>query len=208
MKKLILMLLVVMVFGQFRTEAAILVNYTGNVVDSAGVGVPNGNQVRLGFFNASFDVVAAAQAGNWSGTLANWHDFSSTTTDPTKGIPNRAGNFAESPSQDGTGFIGQPIYLWAFKTTTDLPPTSWGDVMEYGVFINPSNPNSNWTFPADLGDTSVASDNLGVVAYQGHGGIWSGSLQLAAIPEPGTFVVATGVGLLLFSICRKLAKGD
>lgn len=159
---------------------------------------------------------AAAQIGDWTGTLNKWHEFSATTTSFT-GFPPHDGVFAEDANGDAV-FSDHQIYLWAFKTINNQAPSSWSDVLEYGVFLNTS--DNEWTFPRDTTPPStpiIDVEDTGVFAYQGHGGIvnfnyvsaingtqWEfTSLQLAAVPEPGVYALVTGVGLLLFAFYRK-----
>jgi hypothetical protein len=204
MKKRILILLVMMVVGQFLAEAAITVTYQGSVVDAASVSVPDGNEVRIGYFDniGGFEVATVAPTGDWAALQTHWHQFAATTTPGFSPLP---GGFAATDSGDGTDFYGKQIYLWAFKTTDHLPPdSSWNYVVEYGIFLNPKNTAPDWGFPIDTAFTVIDSSDTGVMAY--YGDIKAGSLQLAAVPEPGACAAATGVGLLLFSIYRKLAK--
>lgn len=48
MNKSIGILSVMMGLSQFLTDAAIFVNYSGTVIDSMGMPIPEGNQVRIG----------------------------------------------------------------------------------------------------------------------------------------------------------------
>jgi hypothetical protein len=163
-----------------------------DVTDSAGVTLPNGNEVLIGYFNAGFDV--AGNADNLSALSTAWVEFDSTTIKTIFGQP---GRFADSQSSTDATFDGKKIYLWVFQTTgNSAPAPDNSNVTAYGLY---SSTAANWTFPAHdnlppNNATAITSGDVnqalfGVIA----GDATTGHLQLAPVPEPATYALTTGV---------------
>ncbi len=194
MKTKILLLGLLLAFPGW-TRAAVQVVYTGNVVDAAGTGVADGNEVRIGYFSTGFDV--AANAGNLSALQQHWVQFGSTMTANGPPLPPRVGNFDGVSNGDPTTFGGHTIYLWAFQTGDHAPPASnFANVQQYGLFNNPS--SSDWVFPSNDGtSTAIDSGQPGVQAVFGH--MLGGSLQLAPVPDPAQFAAVSMLLMLLLA---------
>src|SRR5687768_2287504 len=99
--KLFLFLTAIAIY-QIATDAQITVNYNAgpglrNVVDSAGTPLPDLNEVRIGYFDAGFDV--AANANNLLALDSAWNLFDTTgiRNIPPFGAP-QPGRFADSAS--------------------------------------------------------------------------------------------------------------
>lgn len=198
--------LVAFVLSSALAEAAALVSYTGNVVNSSGIGVPNGNLVEIGYFDAVGGFSVTANAGDLSSLLAHWHQYDSVAVNGSGPPPPFiAGNFWGQATGDLTGFTGNPIYLWAFQTSDNAAPgVGFGNVQQYGLFNNPSQSGSggSWVFPIDPpGTTTISSGDSGVTPLWGQ--MSGASLQLAPVPEPTSCALAIGLGLVAFAVCRK-----
>jgi hypothetical protein len=155
-----------------------------NVVDSGGVPLNDGNQVRIGFFNAGFDI--AANSSSLNALAGAWNQFGVTSIQhlPPFGTP-QPGRFADSLSNGNALFAGRQISLWIFKTSDNAAPVGdFSNVLEYGLYTSSL---ANWTFPTLLPSTISSSE--ADTAYAGDfipsGPSTFGSLQLTAVPEPG-----------------------
>jgi hypothetical protein len=167
----------------------ITVNYSGNVVDSSGIKL-NGATVEIGYFAGSFDAANPLPALLDS---ANWKVFDLTSTSHISllggdGSFNQAGHNTLSP------FGGHQIYLLAFESQGT-------SISEYGLYAVPLSSNPAWEFPSSNvspGDTtSITAPDAGIVHYWGSISSNGQSLQLQAVPEPGTYSLAAA-GLLAF----------
>jgi hypothetical protein len=104
---------------------------------------------------------------------------------------------------EGTG--SQTLHLWVFKTSGNtVPSTDYSNVTEFGLF---GSTTADWTLPATppvLPETLQLTSSQVDLFY--HGGAISGdpgSLQLAAVPEPAHFALATGLLLAGFGVYRR-----
>jgi len=147
-----------------------------------GSAVPNGNQVRVGFFTSGFDV--AANSANLNALNGAWHQFDATSITPVFGQP---GHFSGSASSFDPAFEFQKICLWIFKTQNNADPTAnFDNVLGYGIFSSSTN---NWIFPQGSAvppnnTTTIASDDVNQTYF----GLVNGShLSLAPVPEPATY---------------------
>jgi hypothetical protein len=203
-------IIAVVALSQRAAQAQITVAYNAgiglrDVVDSAGVPLAFGNQVRIGFFPGDFDVAANTQ--NLAALDAGWVPYDSTSIRNinTLGQP-QLGRFAvDSATSSDPIFNGQQILLWVFKTSDDGPPQAgFGNVSEYGLY---SSTLTNWKFPTQGSDPSASSiliDTSEVNQFI-HGTLVDGtpgSLQLAAVPEPMGYGLATGLVLAAFALAR------
>jgi hypothetical protein len=159
------------------------VNYNdppGNVLDSSGAVVPNGNIVSIGYFNNGFDVTG--NANNYTSLQSAWHLFGETTIRTVI----QPGQFAGASSQSDSSFFGHPIYLWITETNLS------GTVTDYGLF---SSSNAAWTFPDPTAvppgnTTTIASSEVNNFAFGNSVAGAPSSLQLAAaVPEPNTLAL-------------------
>ena len=199
---------------QVHLQAGVFVqvDYTGAVgerrlVDSGGVAVPEGNEVRLGTFSEG-PAVVAANAGDLRWLQTHWLPFGATQVRTLFGDPEYAGSFADTATGADSSLDDQRIYLWAFKTSNKLPPSGgsdgFGNVEEYGLF---SSTDTGWTFPVLglLPPDNLRLINTGEVDIAFAGRIvagTSGALQLQLVPEATTSAVLAALGLLGFAIAR------
>src|SRR5947207_1992998 len=169
-----------------------------SVVDSHGTPIPFGNEVEIGFFPGSFDVAGNATTGIGSlQTLqANWHEFGSTLF--RSFFPDNApGEFAGDSTKTDASFNGQPIYMWIFETSDNLPPVTTGPnafstVLEWGLYRSTL---ASWAFPSTLAQfnnpVNITSQAIDTRFF---GQILAGNLELSPVPEP-TALGLFGLGL-------------
>ncbi len=145
----------------------------------------NGEEVRVGTFEADFDV--AANADDLGALSRNWIPFDNTTTRTLQGEVGRFSALAES-SDDSLD--GLRIYLWILSTpTADLPDASLSNVDAYGLFSGSIEGTRPWRFKASQIipiPTTVSVDDASV-AY--HGQVSSGALSLAAVPADSSPII-------------------
>ena len=155
--------------------------------------IPNGNQVRIGFFNPAFDV--SAHLFDLVTMGASWNNYGDTVT---RSLFNESGRFSDTDylSAETTLFDNQPIWLWILKTSDNsLPSVDFANVTGYGLF---SSSLESWKFPPysamlGLDTTSVYSSEVNQALF---GSFDPDHLYLAAVPEPHTgllLVIGTGV---------------
>lgn len=192
-----------------EADAQSTVNFTAgpgqrNVTFNGTTAVPNGNQVQIGYFTPSFDVVA--NASDLPGLLAAWHRLGVTTMTTIFGQP---GRFADTLSTVDPQFSAQKIALWIFKTSDNAAPSSgFGNVSAYGLY---SSTALNWLF--SLTDAvppgNTTSVNSSEVNQSFYGSYDSSHLVLAniglnAVPEPSAFyLLAMGLGAFGIVSLRK-----
>jgi hypothetical protein len=185
-------------------QAQLTVDFQGglglrNVVDSAGIPLGNGNEVRIGYFDTGFEL--AANASDLGALDQAWNQLGST---PITTVFSEPGRFSGSaPVPEGTS--DQTLVLWIFKTSGNTAPlTDYSNVTEFGLFGSTA---ASWTLPATppiLPETLQLTSSQVDLFY--HGGAISGdpgSLQLAAVPEPAHFALATGLLLAGFGVYRR-----
>jgi hypothetical protein len=191
--------------GQVLSQAqgTITVNFTAapgqrDVMDSSIVAVSDGNYVKLGFFNAGFNVMA--NGDDLSALSAAWNEFGFTTI---RNLFGQSGRFAGTQSGNNPLFDGEHMWLWIFKTVGDTAPVpDMSNVIEYGVF---SSATPSWIFPATgtlpPGNTaSINSSEVDQVAF----GSFDPNHLILAVPEPSTFsLIAFGLGPLLVLRLRR-----
>ncbi|MCB1096446.1 MAG: hypothetical protein KDN22_12790 [Verrucomicrobiae bacterium] len=175
--------------------------------------LPSGNKVAVGTFDTAGGFDVAANAGSISALASRWIEFDSKSI---RTIGGEDGRFSESGSGDDAGFVGKPIYLWIFKTATNVDPqvdfsdpvalnapaADFSDITGYGLYNAPS-----WTFPdganpAPANLALITSDDAGLVALNGGviGPATTGSLTL--IPEPSTTSLA-GLTVMICALRRR-----
>jgi hypothetical protein len=194
--------------AQFRANAQNSVTYASElgqrpVWTSAGVPLPDNNEVVIGYFDDGF--VVADNAGDLEALLPKWHRYDGTTiyTDEV----GEGGHFYAPASSNDPAFVGKQIWLWVFKTPDNSAPSAdLSDVTEYGLF---SSSSSAWRFPPagtfPANHTDINTDQVNVIAW---GSLSGGHLNLAAegiVPEPASGVLlAAGFSLLgLFTARRR-----
>jgi hypothetical protein len=189
-------------------QAQLIVSFSSiggpNFVDDVGIAVPDGNEVRIGYFDGTFDV--AANAGNLVSLEGAFHEFGATTTETTFLGSGQIGGSVSAVSSGANSFENQKIYLWAFKTTdAQAPNASFSNVSDYGLF---SSTQTNWKFPATASPPgNLTSIFTPEVDQSFHAGILAGSpgsLELATVPEPEFCALVTGLGMLAFAGARRL----
>jgi hypothetical protein len=179
-----------------------------NVAYYAGVGqrdifyngsaVADGNQVRVGFFTAGFDV--AANAANLNALNGAWTQFDTTSITNVFGQP---GHFSDNASSFDPVFESKKICLWIFKTVNDgVPTANFDNVLGYGVFSSSAN---NWVFPQGSAvppnnSTTIVSDDVNQTYF----GLLNGThLSLAPVPEPSTYALLA-LGAVPLLMARRL----
>ena len=190
------------------------VNFTAgpgqrNVTFNGTTAVPNGNQVRVGYFTPNFDV--AANASDLSGLLAAWHQLGVTTVATIFGQP---GRFADTLSTVDPQFSAQKIALWIFKTSDNAAPSSgFGNVSAYGLY---SSTALNWLFSltdaAPPGNTTSINSSEVNQAYYGSydsSHLVLASIGLNAVPEPSScYLLALGLGAFGIFSLRKSSSNS
>jgi hypothetical protein len=167
-----------------------------DVVYNGGAAVPDGNYVRVGFFNSGFNV--AANAANLNALTGAWNEFGFTTITNIFGQP---GRFGGSQSSFDPKFDSQKICLWIFDTINNAAPTAnFDNVIGYGVF---SAGLPNWLFPQSGAvppgnSTQVTSDQVNQAYF---GAFDSAHLSLSPVPEPGTYALLA-LGAVPFLVAR------
>ena len=185
------------------------VNYTAgpgqrNVTFNGATAVPNGNQVRIGYFDPGFNV--GANASDLPGLLGAWHQFGATAITTIFG---QAGRFADTTSTADAQFSGQKVSLWVFKTSDNSAPAAgFANVTAYGLF---SSSALNWLFSAadaapPGNTTSVNSSEVNQAFYGSYDSshLMLSGIGLNAVPEPSAFyLLALGLGGLGLCSGRK-----
>lgn len=196
-------------------SASITVNYNAapgsrDVVAADGATLlENDNEVRIGFFNGLTDQDVRDNA---DGTLAGlqtlggaWTQFDSTLI---KNVGGEDGRYADGLSKTDATFDNQKVFVWIFRVSgvDKSVAGDYSNVDEYGIF---SSTAANWIFPVEgslPGDdtTTVISSEVDDVFFGSLvGAPDTGSLSLAAVPEPRDFGLVAGIGLIGFVLVRK-----
>jgi hypothetical protein len=143
---------------------------------ASGTLVPNGNEVRIGYFDNGFDV--AVNASNLTALEGAWNEFGQTSIRTLSG---QMGLFSGTLSGEAGTFTDKPIYLWILKTFTNgSVAQDLGNVEAYGLY---SSDSTEWTFPLDSApppgnSVTIVSDHVNVL--YGVGSVDDSSLILAA----------------------------
>jgi hypothetical protein len=165
--------------------------------------VPDGNQVRIGYFNPGFNV--SGNSGNIFALASAFHELDSATNQTIFGQP---GRFSDSVSTTDPSFDNQKICLWLFKTTDNGAPLgNYSNVEGYGLY---SSTALNWLFPVhDLLPPPNATITSSEINQAYYGNFDPFHLVLAPVPEPSTYTIG-GVALAFFvgSVLRKRFKKD
>lgn len=158
--------------------------------------VPDGNSVRIGYFDKGLDL--AANAGNLAVLSSAWHQYGSTAIQTLSSQP---GRFTDSASTFDTQFDQQKIYMWIFKTANNAVPTAnYDNVTGYGLF---SSGSASWGFPpvgSLAGGTTYIYSSEVTQSWYGNFDSSGQHLLLTAVPEPSLLallVLALG-GLIVF----------
>jgi hypothetical protein len=216
MKARAFVLLGIILGGALSAEAQLVVELTSFfqpvLVDSAGSTLADGSQVRIGYFDSTFDV--SANAGSLGSLNTAFHTFATTSSFTGPAGPGQiGGSFSLNSGVDA--FESQKIFAWAFKTTDGgAPALDFNNVSEYGVF---SSSLPSWNFPADAGavpPNNATSIATGDVNQFFHASLWpsgglvpNGGLALAPVPEPGAWATVIGMGLVVFAAVRRRVRG-
>jgi Calx-beta domain len=145
-------------------------------------GVPQGDLMRLGYFDISDDQITA-NAADVALLDSHFLQFASGLIGDGTGVE---GTFTEVSFNNGANFPGQPIYIWVFNSP------NLGTATEHGILAAPS--NSAWVFPADpvLGVTSVDIGDSGVTTVVGSIG---GPVTIGGYPFGSSAKLATIVSV-------------
>jgi hypothetical protein len=222
MRTLPVAVLVALALAQTVSRAQITVSYNGGsgapfIADPSGNpltfsgGDYIGNNVEIGYFdNVGGFTLTPANANNLGIIQLHWHPFDSTNI---RSIFGNQGSFARtSPTSIDASFNSKPIDLWVFQTTDGLAANhaNFANVLSYGIFsssVTRSLTTFPWVFPnqgttppdnAPVLTTSDVNATQGIF-YFGSLGSGGASLQLAPVPEPGTFALL-GLGLAFAGI--------
>jgi hypothetical protein len=195
-------------------QGSVTIEYQGvggtdsrNVILSSGAPVPNGNEVRIGYFDTTFN--PSANRDNLVALGNAWHSFDTTSiftyTDPD---PDVAGSFYDSETRTDSAFDNKQVYLWVFKTTLDNAPASdYSNVQQHGLFTASG---TDWIFPPS--DSNPMTGTIYPNAKQvtsfivGNLSLDNNSLQLAnysAVPEPTGVGIAFALGSGIWAILRR-----
>lgn len=165
-------------------RAAITVDYMAGLgqrtlADKQNNTLADGNEVRIGFFVAGFDV--AANGGDLLALDGAWTEYDATSVITLLGT--QSGSFTGSMALNdlAMNFSGQRIHLWVLDTSDNLVPDgTYSNVDEWGIYTNLTDPA--WVFPTEgvaPNFTSVSTDGV-TDALVGS----VGALSLQTIPEP------------------------
>jgi len=205
--KQVLSATVLLLAGASICQGVVTLDYTGaplerNVTVSTGAPVPDGNEVRAGYFDVGFDIAANVAGMDLMALGGAWNQFDVALTTQISGEP---GRFAASGSLTDPTFDGQQIYLWILMTDTNGAVASdFSNVEEFGIFTSTA---PNWVFPVEGSPIPTTLVTTSEVTQAFAGSIVAGtpgSLQLVAIPEPGqAALVVLGIFGLLWAPRRK-----
>lgn len=164
-----------------------------------GTVVPNGNYVKVGFFNNGFDPIA--NGGNFSALQAAWRELGFIPIKPVMGSP---GRFGDTLFTFDSLFDGKRLSLWIFQTANNGAPTaSFDNVTAYGLF---SSTLPDWIFPPQgsvppNNSTTVTSSQVNQAFW---GSFDASHLLLSPVPEPSTYLlVALGLAPFVWLRIRK-----
>lgn len=130
------------------------INYNG-FSDQTGADLAVGNQVRVGTFAlTNSQIQAYFNVGNFAALDAGWISFGAAHIGDNIGS---AGFFQSSQitaSSNTLGLAGAQVYLWVFKTATNIDPNgSYSNVTGTGIYYlakdSAATYASKWSFRAD-----------------------------------------------------------
>ncbi len=141
--------------------------------------------------------------GNVADWLANWTSVASAPWQTSGPFANR---FRGPTLFNVPELVGQQGYIWGYNSQTDFVTGQW-------ILVT----NAAWTFPAinelqlpnDIAPENVWSINgEGNIAILGSfiNGNPAEGFQLAAVPEPSTYALIFGLGILGFLGYRRVRK--
>lgn len=194
------LLMSLLAIGHLPMYAGIQINYLNDPtlpIVKYGSGltvVPDGNQVRMGYFTVSpgGSVVAESTIQSIAGDLGalralTWNGGSTTIA---------SGFFSDNIYGD---YESIQLYMWAFKTSDNGAPFSGSNTVDYyGLYSS-----IKWTFSSSITPFDAPTSDIGL-KYYGDFSQAGGYLQLAAVPEPSAYALVMGSGALLFAVMRKL----
>jgi hypothetical protein len=177
--------------------------------------LPDGDLVRIGFFNTSGANLTTLQTSNVYATV------NALFTPLGEGIANAgtesgagqtAGTALQINSSGGAGNIlaqytgistsypaavpGTLLYAWVFNTTY----TNRANATQWGIFQAPTG-TSNWIAAPDTSSATLNTNQSSFSAIRGT--VTSSQAQLANVPEPSTYALL-GTGLLTtFTLLRR-----
>jgi len=168
------------------------------VTTADGTPLEDGNEVRIGTFASDFDI--AANVSDFSALDTAFTEFDTASIVSTIGPSSQPGSFVGSDSQLATGFEGERIYIWVFRTTENTAPyANYENVQEHGIFTNTA--LTNWLFPSStdtfpttlVTTTEIETAVTGAIVhdYGDHGAI-----RLAVVPEPARTTLLLAVAIL------------
>ncbi len=161
--------------------------------------LPNGNPVKIGYFDAGFDVMA--NGSNIPALLGSWNELGGTYIREIFGEP---GRFADTLYNTNPDFDDQKIWMWICKTSSDAAPApDYRDVLGYGLYTSTQ---PNWVFPAQdsvpmFNTASIDSSEIDLAAF---GYYDPNHLFLTAVPEPSAWMLGSAglTAMLLFAVIR------
>lgn len=209
--KQLTILLFLAVAGTGSLQAVISVNLSAGfgeypIADSGGTPLPDGNEVRIGFFDGAFvtggglDDLGLADLATLD---SNFTTFATTTiTTLTAGSDTQPGSFSDSGSSSDSAFDNQSIYLWIFDTSDDLAPDgTFSNVEEYGLY---GSTDPAWVFPTQTDTFPTTTINTTQIDEFFVGELDAGNDQLlTAVPEPAQVGLLFGIGTLTFAFVRR-----
>ncbi|MFT4640019.1 MAG: hypothetical protein ACI8T1_003344 [Verrucomicrobiales bacterium] len=139
------------------------------------ISLPDGNEVRLGYFDIGFD--PSAQASDLVALQSAWNPYAGTVIGTNATEPGRFDMFAE---QSDAHFDNKKAYFWIFETSDDSSAViDFSNVVAYGLFSG-----EDWSFPVQgsLPSQATLTINTGTsnrgVSEAIHGTIEADKLRL------------------------------
>lgn len=141
--------------------------------------LPDGMHYQLGTFASVPD---AGDAQNNPAVLFSiWQEFTDGIDDTIVSI-GEDGGLALGDLDGDDSFLGKVIYWWVFNTSDGLAPAAdFSNVTEHALFTG----TDGWTFQA-ISPVISTSENLTFFT----GSLSGGNIDLAAVPEPASALLA------------------